>query len=114
MFRPMAALVTVALLAVGAAACGDDDETTGSSANSKPAPVAKIDALSGQKTEVTLDSGFVDALGTLKLTPAPLGDGKITKAGVARFPITGGNVTHYEPGSVSPTSRARLTTMEAA
>ncbi len=49
-----------------------------------------------------LDGGFVEALGTLKLTPAPVGDGKITKAGVARFPITGGNVTYYKPGTVSP------------
>jgi hypothetical protein len=49
-----------------------------------------------------LDAGFVEALGTLKLTPAPVGDAKITKAGVARFPITGGNVTYYEPGTVSP------------
>jgi hypothetical protein len=34
--------------------------------------------------------------------PAPVGDGKISKAGVASFPITGGNVTYYTPGSVSP------------
>jgi hypothetical protein len=51
---------------------------------------------------VQLDAGFVDALGALKLTPAPVGAGKITKDGVARFPITGGNVTYYEPGTVSP------------
>jgi hypothetical protein len=56
----------------------------------------------GQKTELMLDAGFFEALGTLKLTPAPVGDGKITKQGVARFPITGGNVTYYEPGTVSP------------
>jgi hypothetical protein len=49
-----------------------------------------------------LDAGFVEALGTLKLTPAPVGEGEITKQGVARFPITGGNVTYYEPGTVSP------------
>jgi hypothetical protein len=102
MFRSTAALATVALLALGTAACGDDGETTSSKAASNPKPVAQIDALSGQKTEVALDAGFVDALGTLKLTPAPVGDGRITKAGVARFPITGGNVTYYEPGSVSP------------
>jgi len=65
-------------------------------------PVAQIDALSGKQTEVALDAGFVDALGTLKLTPAPLGSGQITKQGVAEFPITGGNVTYYEPGTVSP------------
>lgn len=102
MFRSMAALATVAMLVLGVAACGGDDEATGSQTASKPEPVAQIDALSGQKTEVMLDAGFVEALGTLKLTPAPVGDGKITKAGVARFPITGGDVTYYEPGSVSP------------
>jgi hypothetical protein len=58
-----------------AAACGDDEESTGSQTASKPDPVAQIDALSGQKTEVVLDPGFVEALGALKLTPAPAGDG---------------------------------------
>ena len=102
MLRPLATLATIAVLAVGLAACGDDEDTTTSSAAAQPEPVAQIDTLSGQNTEVMLDSGFVDALGTLKLTPAPVGDGKITKQGVARFPITGGNVTYYEPGTVSP------------
>jgi hypothetical protein len=32
----------------------------------------------------------------------PVGDARITKGGSAVFPITGGNVTYYEPGSVSP------------
>lgn len=82
MFRSMAALATVAMLALGAAACGDDDEGAGSQTASRPDPVAQIDALSGQNTEVMLDAGFVEALGTLKLTPAPVGDGRITKAGV--------------------------------
>jgi hypothetical protein len=102
MLRPMATLATIAVLAAGLAACGDDDETTSASPAAQPEPVAQIDTLSGRNTEVKLDRGFVDALGTLKLTPAPVGDGKITKQGVARFPITGGNVTYYEPGTVSP------------
>jgi hypothetical protein len=104
MFRSMAAVAAVAVLILGAAACGDDDDPAGPTTASEPAPapLAKIDALSGQTTEVALDAGFIDALGTLKLTPAPVGDGRITKSGVARFPITGGNVTYYEPGSVSP------------
>ena len=103
MFRMMATLACVTALAVGAAACGDDEEQPASaSAAAQPEPVAQIDALSGQETAVTLDSGFVEALGTLKLTPAPVGDGKISKAGVASFPITGGNVTYFEPGTVSP------------
>jgi hypothetical protein len=102
MLRSLAAMATVAVLALGAAACGDGDEPSTESAASAPEPVAQIDSLSGGQTEVALDSGFVDALAALKLMPAPVGDGKITKDGVARFPITGGNVTYYEPGTVSP------------
>jgi hypothetical protein len=99
MLRSLAALATAAMLALGAAACGDDDSSAAASA---PKPVAQIDSLSGRATEVALDAGFVEALDTLDLTPAPIAAGKITKAGVARFPITGGNVTYYEPGSVAP------------
>jgi hypothetical protein len=100
MLRSLAALAAAAMLALGAAACGDDDPSAAVAA--APKPVAQIDSLSGQATEVKLDAGFVEALGTLELTPAPIGAGKITKAGVARFPISGGNVTYYKPGSVSP------------
>jgi hypothetical protein len=100
MLRSLAALAAAAMLALGAAACGDDDSSP--AAASAPKPIAQIDSLSGQATEVKLDAGFVEALGTLELTPAPIGAGKITKAGVARFPISGGNVTYYKPGSVSP------------
>jgi hypothetical protein len=100
MLRSLAALAPAAMLALGAAACGDDDPSA--AAASAPKPVAQIDSLSGRATEVKLDAGFVEALGTLELTPAPIGAGKITEAGVARFPISGGNVTYYKPGSVAP------------
>ena len=102
MFRPLAILASVSVLAIGAAACGDDERSDSAPAKTTPAPVAQIDSLSGRSTDVALDKGFVQALGTLELTPAPVGDGSISKAGVASFPITGGNVTYYEPGSVSP------------
>ena len=45
---------------------------------------------------------FVEALGTLKLTPGTVGDAELTKAGSLVFPITGGNVKYYKPGTVSP------------
>jgi len=102
----MAAVAATIALAATATACGSDDSTTSAAAAAstpaKPAPVAQIPSLSGKDTAVTLDSGFVKALGELKLTPAPLGSAKITPQGVAEFPITGGNVTYYKPGSVSP------------
>ena len=64
-----------------------------------PEPVAQIDPVTGVDTQVTLDAGFVDALTALKVTPAPVGTATISKAGVAAFPITGGNVTYYNPAS---------------
>jgi hypothetical protein len=104
-FRTPATIAAAVALAFGAAACGGDDEGSSGSASksqAQPDPVAQIDQLTGRTTAVTLDAGFVEALTSLKLTPAPVGDAKISKAGVASFPISGGNVTYYEPGSVSP------------
>jgi hypothetical protein len=108
--RTPAALAAVAALSVGAAACGSSSSSSsGSASASTPAPTAsatkpaaKIDSLTGRTTAVKLDAGFVKALTSLKLTPSPLGKAKISKAGVASFPITGGNVTYYKPGTVSP------------
>jgi hypothetical protein len=106
--KTLVALTATTALALGASACGgsDSDTTSTASTTSKTAesvkPVAEIPALSGKDTAVTLDAGFVKALGTLKLTPAPVGSADISKAGVASFPITGGNVTYYTPGTESP------------
>ena len=106
--RFIAISALVAVLGLGAAACGDDDEQGATTSAAAPEPVAQIDPVNGRTTEVALDKGFVEALGTLKLTPAPVGDGKITQAGVARFPITGGAVTYYEPGTVAPFVQGEL------
>jgi hypothetical protein len=105
--RTPATIAAVAALALGAAACGDDstsgsDSASSSQGQAQPEPVAQVDALTGRSTAVTLDAGFVDALTELKLTPSPTGDASISQSGVASFPITGGNVTYYEPGTVSP------------
>jgi hypothetical protein len=100
--RTPVVLAATAALALGASACGASSSKTATTPKAAPTPAAQIDALSGKSTAVALDSGFVKALGTLKLTPAPVGDGTISKAGIASFPITGGNVTYYTPGSVSP------------
>jgi hypothetical protein len=104
--KTLTALAATAALALGATACGgsDDTGTTAPTTTKTDAvkPVAEIPALTGKDTAVTLDSGFVKALGSLKLTPAPVGTAQISKAGVASFPITGGNVTYYTPGTESP------------
>lgn len=85
----------VAALAFVLAACGDDEESASSEEDAKP--VAELADLKGDVTEVTLDAGFVQALTDLKVTPGPVGDGEISEEGVASFPITGGNVTYYDP-----------------
>ncbi len=93
-------VAVVAALSFAVAACGDDDSTTADATSAEDVkPVAEISDLTGDVTEVTLDSGFVQALTDLKVTPGPVGDAEISKDGVASFPITGGNVTYYDPAS---------------
>lgn len=85
-------------------ACSSDSSSskTSSSASAAAAPVAKLDDLSkGKSTAVALDPGFVQALTTLKLTPGVVGSASLAGGSVS-FPITGGNVTYYTPGTKSP------------
>jgi hypothetical protein len=98
-----AGLAVTALLAAPAlAACSNTDtNTTSTSSSAAATPAAKIDALTGQSTAVKLDAGFVEALTTLKLTPGTVGTAKLTDGSLI-FPITGGNVTYYTPGTVTP------------
>lgn len=107
--RTVPAFAAVGVLALGLTACGSDNNSDSTSTDSSatttaaaPKPAAQIKTINSGTTAVTLDAGFVKALGTLKLTPAPVGKAKISKAGVATFPVTGGNITYYKPGTVSP------------
>jgi hypothetical protein len=106
--KAFASVALVAAASMSMAACGSSDDsssTASSSASTEskgaPKPVAAIDSLTGNDTQVTLDQGFVDALTTLKLTPGVVGTAKLTD-GALIFPITGGNVTVFKPGQVSP------------
>jgi len=101
-------LAAAGLLAFTLAACSmDSTNTTGnndgngsssspSDTSATPTPLASIDSLGGIDTQVTLDAGFVEALGTLGLTPGVTGGATLTD-GVLAFPITGGNVDYYDP-----------------
>jgi len=100
--KTIAAIALVATTGLSAAACGSSDETSSSApAASAPAPkpVAAIDSLTGNDTQIALDQGFVDALTTLKLTPGTVGSAKLAEGSLI-FPITGGNVSVFKPGSV--------------
>ncbi len=62
-------------------------------------------ALTGVETSVTLDANLLPTLTSLHVTPAPTGTGTLTMPGGAatlNFPITGGNVTIYNKGAVTP------------
>ena len=98
--KVIAGVAAAALLGLPLAACGTDDPAAAN--EDTPEPVAQVDDLSGKSTAVLLDSGFVDALTSLKLTPGVVGDAALTEGGSLVFPITGGNVTYYEPGSIDP------------
>jgi hypothetical protein len=102
---------TVAALSAGLAltlaACGSDEGATGAngstgsdttSTNASAEPAAEIDSLSGKQTAVTLDPAFLEGLTALQLTPATIGGATLEGAKIA-FPITGGNVTYFDPSS---------------
>ena len=104
--RMTAGLAAAAALTVSLAACGSNDDNGSSAAASTPSakpakPVASIDALTGKNTAIALDKGFTDALTSLKLTPGVVGTAKLTDGSLV-FPITGGNVTYFKPGTASP------------
>jgi hypothetical protein len=101
--KTLGSLAVTAALALSLSACGGNAEATGADpAAAAPSPEAMIPALSGKMTEVTLDPGFLAGLTSLKLTPAPVGTAKVSAAGVASFPITGGSATYYKPGTRNP------------
>ncbi len=86
-------------LALTLAACGSDEPATDTPAASQE-PVAEIDSLSGEQTAVTLDPDFLEGLSALQLMPATLGGATLDgTTGVVAFPITGGNVTYFDPQS---------------
>lgn len=90
--RIVGGLAAAAALSFSLAACGSSNDAK---------PVASIDGLTGTSTAVKLDKGFTDALTALKLTPGVVGTAKLTDGSLV-FPITGGNVTYFKPGTASP------------
>lgn len=97
-------IAAAATIGLSLAACGSDTGTdTGQADESAVAPeaVAQLSMLSGDSTSVALDQGFLDALGTLGLTPGVVGNASLADGSIS-FPITGGNLTYFEPGSVYP------------
>ncbi|TFI41673.1 hypothetical protein E4P29_19340 [Rhodococcus sp. 1R11] len=109
--KALAATAIGALTIVPLAACSSDDasstvESATSSASeameSTPEPAAEVDDLSnGVDTAVALDPGFLGALTTLGLTPGVVGTATLADGSI-RFPITGGDVKYWEPGTVDP------------
>lgn len=95
--RGIAALAILATATLSFSACSSED---GDKAGA-PEPVAAVENLQGKTTSVKLDKGFTDALASLKLTPGVTGKAQL-KNGSLVFPISGGNVTYFKPGTVSP------------
>ncbi len=102
--KKIAGLAIVAIAALPLAACGSSgsDSSSSDSKTSVAKPVARLNDLStGGTTAIKLDQGFVDALTSLKLTPGVV-DGAKLEDGSLIFPITGGNVTYFKPGTAKP------------
>jgi hypothetical protein len=91
----------VAITAVGLASTMAACSSSGSSSDKKPVATIK-DLSKGISTSVALDANFVKALTSLKLAPGLTGKATMPTAGTVTFPITGGNVTVYKKGKVTP------------
>jgi hypothetical protein len=103
--RPIAASLVAGALAVSVAACGSSSTGSSSTPTVDKKPILTVAKLAGVETSVTLDSALLPTLKSLKVTPAPTGKGTLTTPGGAatlNFPITGGNVTIYKKGAVTP------------
>lgn len=101
--KTLAGIALVALAALPLAACGSSDSAGSSESKATVAkPVARLNDLStGGTTAIALDQGFTDALTSLKLTPGVVDDATL-EDGSLIFPITGGNVTYFKPGTAKP------------
>lgn len=100
--RVLVGIAAAATLAIPLAACGSTSDSASSDSKATVAkPVARLNALTGQDTAILLDKGFTDALTSLKLTPGVVGDAELTDGSLV-FPITGGNVTYFKPGTAKP------------
>jgi hypothetical protein len=82
----------------GAGSSSSASASASATPSASPTP-ALMTSVGGKTTAITLDAGFVKALTTLKLTPGTIGSATLSKAGVLTFPITGGNVTYYDPAT---------------
>lgn len=101
--RLAAGLAAAVALSVSVAACsvGGSDDGGSSSAPQVAKPIVSNPSLSGQATALKLDPGFTKALTRLKVTPSVVGTANRTKGSLV-FPITGGNIKYYKPGTASP------------
>jgi len=101
-----AGLVVAALAGCSQSGSGNPNESGAGSSSSasttpsaSPTPAAVFTSVNGRTTQITLDSGFVAALKSLKLTPGVVGKASLSTAGVLTFPITGGTITYYDPST---------------
>jgi hypothetical protein len=99
--KALVGLVAAGALSLSLAACGGSSSGSGDSSSTTPKLVAEVKTLTGKSTSVALDAGFLSALTTLKLTPGVVGTATLTGTTIS-FPITGGNVKYYQPGTVKP------------
>jgi hypothetical protein len=97
----VAGMALTAIIGVSVAACGSSKTTTTASPSATPSPLVSAATLSGVHTQVALAPSFLTAITSLGLKPGTFGTATLTGTTLA-FPITGGNVLYYKPGSVTP------------
>lgn len=95
--RPLVAIAMAGTMTLGLTACGDDDADDAVAV----VPVVEVENLSGVASEVILSDSFQQGLNKLKINSRVLGKAKRT-GDTLSFPITGGSVTYFAPGTRDP------------
>jgi hypothetical protein len=100
--RFASSLALAGAMTLGLAACGDDPgRQIKEAAQGDTPPLVAVESVTGKTTAVALDASFLEGLTTLMLAPDVVGGAKLENGSLI-FPITGGNVAVYPPGSRDP------------
>jgi hypothetical protein len=102
--KTLAVACASAAVVLGVTACGGSDDTSTTPAKRSAAAVDQLDQLSGKDTAIAFNRDFLTSLTTFKIKTAPIGggvsSGTVPIDNVVSFPISGGTLRYYTPGTV--------------
>jgi hypothetical protein len=102
--KTLAVVCASATVVLGATACGGSDDPASTVAKRPSKAVDQLENLSGRDTALAFNRDFLTSLTTFQIKTAPIGggtsSGSVPIDNVVKFPISGGTLRYYTPGTV--------------